>query len=87
MNEQHLDLGGAVQWIANRIAEIVSRFRQLSSTLPISTEKKIQEYVDGLAGCVRSNEVWSFESGRYFGSKGLEIRKSKRLVLSSKRRN
>lgn len=44
----------------------------------------VQKLVDGMALCVSGVMHWSYESQRYFGKKGLEVKRSRCLHLLPK---
>lgn len=44
-------------------------------------DPQVARYVDGLGNWVRANDQWSFESQRYFGTKGLQIMKHRTVGL------
>ncbi|KAF7979340.1 hypothetical protein HWV62_42763 [Athelia sp. TMB] len=92
MANEKTDLAGALQWISNIHDEIVDRF--LSTRQDVlnkrngvpSWGKEIDEqvaaYVDGLGQWIRGHDEWNFQSGRYFGNNGLEIQKSRTVVIA-----
>jgi hypothetical protein len=41
----------------------------------------VQKFVDGLAVCVGGTLYWSYESQRYFGTHGMEIKEAKTMRL------
>jgi len=87
MRELNLDLAGAMAWAAEYHAEREEKFIQGLNFLPTfspQVDTQLREYVLGLANWPRSNDCWNFESGRYFGSKGLEIQKTRRVKLMPK---
>ncbi|KAG1738244.1 terpenoid synthase [Suillus lakei] len=47
-------------------------------------DSQVTEYCDGLGNWVRANYEWKFESERYFGTKGLEIRSKRWMTLMPK---
>ncbi|KAI0294470.1 hypothetical protein B0F90DRAFT_1757050 [Multifurca ochricompacta] len=48
-------------------------------------DEQLVQYSDGLGNWVRANDQWSFESERYFGKKGAEFRRTRRVRLLPKR--
>ncbi|KZP33092.1 terpenoid synthase [Athelia psychrophila] len=91
MYNQKTDLAGALQWISNTHDELVDRF--LSTRQDVldkrgvpswgkDTDRQVAAYVDGLGQWIRGHDEWNFESGRYFGSDGLKIQKSRRVVIA-----
>ena len=45
---------------------------------------QIQLYLDGVGNWVRASDCWNFESGRYFGDKGLGIQETRQVPLLRK---
>ena len=82
MNEKDVDLAGALDWLAKYNDEVLSKFQAQRHILPSwdpDMDRVVNEYVEGLAYWIRGHDCWSFESRRYFGTKGPEI-KGHRLV-------
>ncbi|KAH8084313.1 isoprenoid synthase domain-containing protein [Cristinia sonorae] len=83
-----LDLHGVVDWIADERKKLATEFLAiLNSGLPSFGEpvdSQLAVYVDRIGNWVRANECWSFESRRYFGSKGREIQEHRTVVLTQK---
>ena len=77
MHELDMDINGAMLWIADYHKEVEKKFFEARAALPTWGEpidSQVREYCDGLGGWVRGNDEWNFESARYFGSKGPEIK-------------
>ncbi len=80
MHEKHLDLDGAVAWLAVEHARRVDEFFVLwrkASLLKFGSDdvdEAVSAYLDHLANWPRANECWSFENGRYFGEDGGRIK-------------
>lgn len=75
-------LDEALKWTANRHEEVQARFLDGMKRLPSfgpDVDPRLQQYIQAIATGPRANDCWNFESGRYFGSKGLEIQ-STRIV-------
>lgn len=84
MKERDLDIQGAIDWLERYAAGVHAGFLDNVAQLPSwgeETDKKVKVYVNGLAQWIRGNDDWTFESGRYFGSKGLEIQKTRVMTL------
>ena len=87
MNEHHTDVNGAILWVKDYIIGAGERFHAAKATLPQLEEplnSQVKEYCDGLGQLVRGNDDWSFESERYFGDKGLEIKENGWVLLMPK---
>ncbi|KAI5995364.1 terpenoid synthase [Pisolithus marmoratus] len=68
-------------------SEIEARFINGLFALPswgATLDIQIKEYLNGIANWVRANYCWSYESQRYFGSRGMEIEKTRLVPLLSK---
>ncbi|EIM82223.1 terpenoid synthase [Stereum hirsutum FP-91666 SS1] len=87
MNELDTDVPRAMDWVAQRHTQLEREFFTALSELPTWGEPIdgwVKEYVYGLGNWVRANDQWSFESQRYFGTKGMEIMKSRWLSVLPK---
>ncbi|KAF9530787.1 terpenoid synthase [Crepidotus variabilis] len=84
MKEQGVNVQGAINWLERYAAGVHAGFLENVAQMPSwgeQTDKKVKTYIDGLAQWIRGNDDWTFESGRYFGSKGLEIQKTRVMTL------
>jgi len=45
---------------------------------------QVRQYCDGLGNSVRAFDEWSFDTRRYFGTKGLEIKRERWVMLMPK---
>jgi hypothetical protein len=89
MNEHHTDVNGAMLWVENFILGVAERFLAAKAALPTWEEplnSQVKEYCDGLGQMMRAHDDWSFESERYFGDKGLEIKENRWMSLLPKKR-
>ncbi|KAF9461959.1 terpenoid synthase [Collybia nuda] len=84
MNERKIGLHAALQWISNLHDRLAAEFLEAYKKLPSPINPDVATYVDGLGNWVRGNDVWSFESERYFGVRGLEIQNSRIVQLLPK---
>ncbi|KAJ7831641.1 terpenoid synthase [Mycena leptocephala] len=83
MHQYNLDAQGAMNWISDLHDGIVDEFLQVWKALPTfggPVDREIRTYADGLGNWVRANDQWSFESERYFGKKGLEVLRTRKIV-------
>ena len=88
MNQFKLDLYHATEWAAQYHKVAKARFLNALTQLPsFGTEVDVamQEYVAGIAAWPRGNNSWCFESERYFGTKGAQVRKVGKAPLLAKR--
>ncbi|KAG6877090.1 hypothetical protein C0993_010326 [Termitomyces sp. T159_Od127] len=89
MQHRHFTLTEAVKWIGDYALERVHSFLDDLNRVPFFGEEyqaDVKRYLNGLGNFVRANDCWHFESGRYFGRDGLEIQRSRRVVLLPKQR-
>ncbi|KAL5482772.1 STS14 [Sanghuangporus weigelae] len=87
MRELNLDLDRAMEWVAEYHAQVQARFLNGRKQLPswgADLDRQVEEYLDGLANWARGNVCWHFESGRYFGTKSLEVQQTRRVALLPK---
>jgi len=84
MVEHNLDVQGAINWLERYAAGVHAGFLDNVASMPSwgeDVDRRVKMYIDGIAQWVRGNDDWTFESGRYFGSKGLEIQKTRLMTL------
>ncbi|KAI0248889.1 terpenoid synthase [Lactifluus subvellereus] len=84
MNEKGVNLDGALNWVAEYHGDVLSRFQAQHRMLPSwspDVDRVANAFVEGLAYWIRGHDCWSFESGRYFGTKGPEIKKHRLVTL------
>lgn len=89
MRQFNLDLPGAIDWAAKYHGEVATKFLGGIARLP-SWGKAVDDHVAEhvcrtLGNWPRANIAWHFESGRYFGSKGLEYQKTRYVPLLPKK--
>ncbi|KII87637.1 hypothetical protein PLICRDRAFT_112279 [Plicaturopsis crispa FD-325 SS-3] len=84
MNEQGIDLQAAVDFVGVLCKDSIDRFNRDRSNLPswgAEIDKDVSTYVDGLAYWIVGSLHWSFESERYFGKDGLEVKETRIVNL------
>ncbi|KAK4445273.1 terpenoid synthase [Podospora aff. communis PSN243] len=84
MHQMGLSPQAAIDWIADWVDGIVQDFLQCRADLPSwgpEIDAQVNKYVDGLGAWVRGNDHWSFESQRYFGTAGTEIRRTRQIYM------
>ncbi|KAJ3563357.1 hypothetical protein NP233_g8992 [Leucocoprinus birnbaumii] len=87
MRQFNLDFHGAMDWVLNYHAEVEMKFLDGLKRVPSwgpDIDRQMKQYLYGLANWPRCNDCWNFESGRYFGSKGREIQKTRMVPLLPK---
>ncbi|KAG7441671.1 terpenoid synthase [Guyanagaster necrorhizus] len=87
MNDRNCDLHDALSWVEDRYRLTRNTFLRLWTEIPSwgpETDATASLYLHGLASCVRGNECWNFESGRYFGSSGRAVQQHRMVTLMPK---
>lgn len=87
MKQHRLDVQEAMDKIGGLADEKMDRFYYLYPRIPRflgPVDLDVQLLVDGMAQCVSGVMHWSYESQRYFGKIGLEIKQSRRFRLLPK---
>ncbi|CCM03258.1 uncharacterized protein FIBRA_05385 [Fibroporia radiculosa] len=86
--QQGLDLQGAVDFVGDLCKSSIDRFHLLRENLPSwgpEIDREVEIYVDGLADWITGSLKWSFESERYFGKTGLEVKRTRVVNLLPRR--
>ncbi|EJD05124.1 terpenoid synthase [Fomitiporia mediterranea MF3/22] len=87
MNEFGFDLEEAQAWVVTFHADLEKQYLETMGRVPSwgsDIDKQLQLYLDGVGNLVRACDSWYFESGRYFGGKGLDIQKTRQVPLLQK---
>jgi hypothetical protein len=88
MNQEGIDLQTAVDFVGNMCKQSIDRFNEERSRLPSwgpEIDREVAIYVDGLANWIVGSLHWSFESERYFGKKGRQVKATRVVDLLPKR--
>src|SRR5882762_10200576 len=88
MNEQGLDLQSAIDFVGDLCKQSIDRFNTDRNNLPswgAKIDKDVGVYVDGLANWIVGSLHWSFETERYFGKNGKDIKASRIVNLLPRR--
>ncbi|KAI0641888.1 terpenoid synthase [Trametes meyenii] len=85
MRQEHLDLEGALEWLARehqqRVDDALSLLPQLASlTFPEETGRMLVAYVEHVVNFPRANDCWNFENERYFGDWS-QVRRDRMVML------
>ena len=77
--QQHeqLELQEAIDYVGDLCLGCIDRFEALRQALPSwgpEIDEQLQVYIDGLGAWMIGNLVWSFETERYFGKEGRQVR-------------
>lgn len=87
MRHHHLGVQEAIDKTGELAHNKMDRFYNLYPQIPRyagPVDLDVQLLVDGMAQCVSGVMHWSYESQRYFGKQGLEIKQSRQLRLLPK---
>ena len=88
MKQEGLDLQSAVDFVGELCQQSIDRFVADRASLPSwgpEIDRQVDTYVQGLADWIVGSLHWSFESERYFGKHGLDV-KTHRVVQLLPRR-
>ncbi|KAJ8487526.1 hypothetical protein ONZ45_g9641 [Pleurotus djamor] len=88
MHEEGLDLQSAVDFVGQLCKQSIDRFNEDRANLPSwgpEIDRDVAIYVGGLADWIVGSLHWSFESERYFGKAGREIKKTRVVNLLPRR--
>lgn len=84
MEEHKLDVPAAMEWLENfggrRVDTFLSRIKELPSWGP-EMDLNVRKYIENIGYLVRGTDAWSYESGRYWGTKGMEIQETRLVTL------
>ena len=85
MHHHGMTLQEAVDFAGDLCKKSFDRFNEDRARLPswgAEIDAQVQVYVQGLADWIVGSLHWSFDSERYFGKKGLEVKKSRIVELA-----
>ena len=84
IHEHHLDIPAAMKWLEEfgrqRVATLLNGIKELPSWGP-EIDGKVRKYIDDIGYLVRGTDVWCYESERYWGGKGKEIRTTRMVTI------
>ncbi|KAF8800611.1 terpenoid synthase [Phlegmacium glaucopus] len=84
MHQEGVDLQTAVDFVGNMCKQSIDRFNEDRARLPSwgpKIDRDVAIYVDGLANWIVGSLHWSFESERYFGKAGLQVKATRTVDL------
>nr|BDI63119.1 sesquiterpene synthase [Trametes versicolor] len=87
MRELGTNFDGAMAWIVDYHHDVATRFIEGLKNIPSfgpEADARLQEYLQSIASWPGGADSWSFESARYFGERGAEYQKSRRVPLLQK---
>ena len=85
MHHHGMALQDAVDFVGDLCKKAIDRFIEDRARLPSwgpEIDAQVQVYVQGLADWIVGNIHWSFESERYFGKKGGQMKKDRIVELA-----
>lgn len=89
MNQDNLDVQDAVDFVWAKCKDAHERFIENKKKLPSwdeKTDKDVAVYIDGLMDWMVGNVYWSYQSERYFGKSGSEVRETRIVKILPKRK-
>ncbi|TCD70718.1 terpene cyclase [Steccherinum ochraceum] len=85
MYELNVNIDGAFEWVSAYYRRLSTNFLEVyRSGLPTfgpGIDAQVVKYVDGLARWIRGIDAWSFETQRYFGTEGEEVKRTRTVAL------
>ncbi|KDQ10831.1 hypothetical protein BOTBODRAFT_177898 [Botryobasidium botryosum FD-172 SS1] len=85
MKQLNLPLQGAVDYVGQRILELLDAFVMEKAKIPSwsspEIDRQVQAYVRGMESWVIGSNQWSFDSSRYFGAERDDVRKTLCVTL------
>ena len=85
MHQEGVDLQTAVEFVGNMCKQSIDRFNEDRARLPSwgpKIDHDVSIYVDGLANWIVGSLHWSFETERYFGKTGRQVKKTRTVELA-----
>jgi hypothetical protein len=90
MHEHSLTLQNALSWLDEYAKKTIAKFQADRADLPSfgspEVDAAVAEYINRMARCVRGYDSWSYETVRYYGNRGLEVQKSRKISLMPKQK-
>jgi len=89
MNEEGLDLQSAVDFVGTMCKQSIDRFMDDWANIPSwgpKIDKDVDVYVTGLADWIVGSLHWSFESERYFGKTGRQVKATRVVNILPRRK-
>ncbi|KAF7339113.1 Terpene cyclase [Mycena venus] len=87
MRQLEIDLPAAMKWLHDYHLQVEAKFFEALRDLPSfgpEVDHQLGQYLYAIAIWPRGADCWNFEGGRYFGSKGLEIQKTRCVPMLPK---
>lgn len=84
MATKGVDLQAAMQYGGELVKQSVDRFLACKAALPRwgeDIDRDVAKYIEGCEDWIIANGLWSFETERYFGRNGAEVKKTLQVAL------
>ena len=84
MHQEGVDLQTAVDFVGKMCKQSIDRFNEDRARLPSwgpEIDRDVSIYVDGLANWIVGSLHWSFESERYFGKSGRQVKATRTVDI------
>ncbi|KAF5358214.1 hypothetical protein D9756_001275 [Leucocoprinus leucothites] len=84
MKYHNYTLQGAIDYVGDRCAETIDNFERHKSLLPSwgpEIDSMVASYVQGLQDWIVGSLHWSFQTHRYFGTRGMIVKKNRHVRL------
>ena len=84
MHQEGVDLQTAVDFVGNMCKQSIDRFNEDRARLPSwgpEIDREVSIYVDGLANWIVGSLHWSFETERYFGKSGRQVKATRTVDI------
>jgi alpha-muurolene/germacrene-A/gamma-muurolene synthase len=88
IRQQHLTVQQAVDFLGNLCEASITRFEMARVQLPswgVEIDQMVAKYVGGLQDWIVGTLHWSFDTNRYFGDNGAQIKKDRTVYLLPKK--
>jgi len=89
MYQEGLDVQTATDFVGEMCKQSIDRFNEERACLPSwgpEIDRDVAIYVDGLANWIVGSLHWSFESERYFGKSGRQVKATRVVDLLPRRK-
>ncbi|KAF6745443.1 isoprenoid synthase domain-containing protein [Ephemerocybe angulata] len=89
MHQEGLDLQSAVEFVGDMCKQSIDRFVEEQRYLPSwgpKIDRDLAIYIDGLANWIVGSLHWSFDTERYFGKDGRQVKSTRVVNLLPRRR-
>ncbi|KAK4187368.1 terpenoid synthase [Podospora australis] len=84
MSEQNIDAQGAIDYIDAWNQELLQDMLRCKKSLPswgADIDRQVQQYAEDLCHWLRGHDDWSFESQRYFGTRGAWMQEHREIIM------